>query len=202
MSRLTATTEAVALTAATVKRNGLEPAMEIIAAGQIEHYELFDPSPEVDSVLEYLLTLPQTIERDEAIARLHRALHLNECQSAEARVIAGFTDETARRCRDDELNGVSKALTAKSIARRLRDPLVTLSSPTKFPTEDIIDASQIVGEMVGKVQSAQLLSPAVRHELGERKFELLQRIAEVKGAAGIQPATPKTPRGGVEHARL
>ena len=200
MSRTTATTEV--LTAATVKRHGLEPAMEVIAAGEFEREELFDPSPEIDSVLEYLLTLPQTVERDESIARLRRALRLNECQSVEARIISGFTDELARRCREDELAGVSAAITAKAVARRLREPLAMIASPLLFGTDALIDASQIIGEAIGKVPSAQLLSPEGAHQLGAERFELLVRISQTKkGAAGDQPATPETPRGGVELER-
>jgi hypothetical protein len=185
-------------TAATMKREGLEPAMEVIAVGHSEGRDLYDPSPEMDSVMEYLAAQPKSLERDEMIARLAGAILKNDLQIEHGRTIAGFCDELTRLARDAEVSGVSEALSAKAVARHLREPLSRIGD-SRRSTVDLIDAFLKVSAATREIPHSQLLSSAVAHELGEPRFALLSRFAEIEGAAGVHPATPKPRQASVEH---
>lgn len=186
------------------RTEALEPAMEVIAIGHSERSDLYDPSPELDSVLEFLLALPRdTPDRAAAITWTSRALAKNELQISHGRTIAGYADELTRDHHDAECNGGATTLGIQAIARALRIPLATIAEPTaRTSADERLDAFAAIHAVVTAVPRAQLLSDGVRYELGIAKSAVLERIVNVEGVAGSAPATPEVPRGGVERAEF
>jgi hypothetical protein len=178
------------ITAATVKHSFLEPGLDVVASVLRE----YDPSPDLDSLLEMqralLRRLPPGPERELHLRLNRRLIFLNVIERRQGRRIVGDADQLARDLRWAELNDSGhRALGAKAIARRLRPALHLLARPAGVPAPRLVEAARVVGQVVALVPAAQLLAPAVRHELGERKFAFLRdqvERAHKTGAAEVR----------------
>jgi hypothetical protein len=149
---------------------------------------LFDPSVEVDSLLE----LPAALLRAGAPAVLvselsvlcRRVLESNLLEGERERVLAGVLDEQLAAIR---VLPVAGRLTAKGIARAVRGPLGVVLDGGGGDAVRYFRACCAVRDVVAAVPRAQLLAPAVRHELRERKFRLLAELAAAE-IAGVVDA--------------
>lgn len=184
------------LTAATTRRAFLEPALDARALNLAQQRLIHNPSPEPDSVLELLalMTADTRGEREAFKALVGGAVRLGQSNRAEGGFearIAGAADRLAVELRDAETGGSPGALTAKAIARALREPLRTIARPPLGAPERLVAAGRAVGEIFALVPSEQLLSPAVEHELGREKFGALCALhAERNDGAGADGTAP------------
>ncbi len=104
--------------------------------------------------------------------------------------ICGVADRLVTDLRDRELNGAgTQALTAKGIARHLREPLRLVAKPAGCPSADLVDAGRTIGDAVARVPRMQLLSTAVEHELGAAKFTTLLRFVPTQSSGAAQRET-------------
>lgn len=166
------------LTAATVKRDYLHPAMDGRALNDQQDSMLVNATPEIDCLLEYLHALPPHHFRDAAIDLVRRLIVANTEEGGCERQIAGAADQLVRELRDLELNGVSRAITAKGVARAVREPLAVITEQKEAASPDErLDAFAALSVVLREVPCAQLLSAAVRHEIGPKRFGALERIA-------------------------
>ena len=183
------------VTAATIRREFLEPVLDARAHNVLQERLIANKTPEVDSVADLLgvLTADTRGER-EILRKLYATAGMlrgsNRQEGASEQSIAAAADVLATDLRGIELNGVTTALTAKSIARQLREPLRMLAlSPVAAGA--FVEAGRTIERVVARAPLAQLLSPAVEHELGAEKFQVLrellaQRVPENSDAALVK----------------
>ncbi len=193
------------VTAATVRHGFLEPGLDVVARVLRE----YDPSPGIDSLLEMqralLLRLPPGRDRQLHLRLNRRLIELNIGEHRDARRITGNADQLARDLRHAELNDPGhRPLTAKGIARQLRPHLAVLADVAGASGAEVVRAARVLGAAIARVPSAQLLSPAVRHELGERKFAVLVKQARRESFGGAELETPaaRTFEDGEGHAEI
>lgn len=185
------------LTAGTVRDVFLWPAMDARAANVEQQRLLYNPTPDPDSLLEHLELL-QEGGRARASLRALVALctDLSSSNSIEAGFelgIAGAADQLATDLRDTELNGSAPTLlTAKGIARRLRQPLSHLAQAAGVGPAQLVKDCATIADAIRHTPRLQLLSPAVAHELGRAKYELLCELvdSEKTRAAPLTTAGP------------
>jgi hypothetical protein len=161
----------------------LQPGMDARA----HNLDQYNPSPGVDSQLERIralaLKLPPSPECEALMAEVEAAIASN-LREAEAELsICGAADQLVTDLRHIERNGGNAALSAKAIARHLRAPLAHISSPEGVPVADLVNARNTLSEVVDGVPLLMLLSSAVEHELGAKKFAELWKIAQTKSGA-------------------
>ena len=170
------------ITAAVAREQFLEPAMDARACNLEQERLVFDPSPQDDSVLEHLRGLAELAdcdaERTHVLGLTTVTQQIAVSNMAEGTFelrISSTADDVSRWLRDRELNQDGAVLGSKDIARALREPLRTLTSP-RPGVWDLVDAVRAVDEVLARVPSTQALSSTVRYELGERKFALLEQL--------------------------
>lgn len=168
-----------AVNSATVRDRILGPALEARA----RNLEQYDPSPEIDSLLEELRARVQMLavrrDREALLALIDEVIASNDLEGREELSVAGVADQLATDLADYERNGKhvpSDRLGCKAIARRLRDPLRLLADPAGRKPAEIVEASRVVRDTIKLVTQVQLLSPTVEHELGKKKFATLVEI--------------------------
>ncbi len=189
------------ITAATVRRSFLDPALEAQAYNDEQRLLLFNPSAEVDSLVE-IVRAERARGTSKAhalrLARLARQLvDSNRRERHFKRQIAGAADRAVRARRDLELNGDGEAvLASKAIARALREPLRTLGDAARQDWSTI-RALREIDQLLARVPRLQVLSPTVARELGRAKYELLAALAdpETRSAQGVTPRAPQDHRG-------
>ena len=195
------------LTAATLRREILEPSLEARAINLGEERVFYNPSPEPDSLIEVLAAATRTLTAAGARGK-RQAVYLwdytleardhNRREGDKELVVCGAADGMVSHTRSLELSGPGGAspLTAKAIARALREPLRVIAEPSLGDPRAWVDAGRTVGEIFARTPSGQLFSPAVTRELGKAKAAALRDLydrRETKGAA-----TPAKGRGATE----
>lgn len=172
----------MSVTADHVRRAFLDPAMDARALNQDQARLIYDPSPEVDSLLEVLGQVsPATDEcrrhMKRAIAKCVKLGLSNRGEGGLEARVAGAADQLTRELHGQQLQGNS-AIAAKACARMLREPLSAIACPPLGEPRRLIEAGRAVGEVFVRVPSEVLLSRAVEHELGVEKFALLSALYE------------------------
>ena len=170
------------LTAASARRDYLHPSMDARGANTEQAHLLRNDTPAVDSVaecIERIRDMPDLASHP-IVAHLtdlvERLIVSNDAEGDFECHIAGAADTLVRELRRAELGGTSTALTAKGIARKLRAPLQVINAGRGESAEARLNAFAAIHLTVCAVPQTQLLSPAVRHELGEAKADILERI--------------------------
>lgn len=172
------------LTAATVKREVLDPSLEGIALNLQQERLVCNPSPEVDSLVEHINALARTDpgRASDMMRLLTQLVASNQLEREQWRKPAGFADRTARHLRDTELNGGGpRGVPARQIATTFRDPLDAFAA-----ARDRATVLQVVAaiRLLTTVPADQLLAPAVLHNLGKAKGRLLEQIVLMLNESG------------------
>ncbi|HEY0391014.1 MAG TPA: hypothetical protein VGC63_04830 [Solirubrobacterales bacterium] len=181
----------------------LGPGMEARA----HNLDQYDPSPGVDSQLERIralaLRLPPSPECEALMAEVDAAIASNLREAEAELAICGAADQLVTDLRHIERNGGNAALSAKAIARHLRTPLAHVSSPDGVPVADLVNARNALSEAVHAIPLLMLLSRAVEHELGAKKFAVLWALAQTNSdAAQCGAAGAAEDRGSGRHGEL
>jgi hypothetical protein len=169
-----------AMSSATVRRDALEPQLDVVAIGEMEASVFYNPTPEPDSLVELFPLVvnqgcPQAIR--EFAGLLNRARSLNGEQTERAATVAGFLDMLAVSVKDAEINGAGarKMLAARALANALRPHLRVVADATAVDVKTLT-ALRAIDTLTAGIASAQILSPRVRKELGKAPFALLASI--------------------------
>lgn len=99
---------ATAPTARDIVKGLLHPAMEGFAQGQRQTRLIWNPSPEADSLLEYLAEVQAQIPPEvlgKILALVKELLESNLAEGSQEKAVAGFADQMARTMRHEECNG-------------------------------------------------------------------------------------------------
>lgn len=153
------------ITAATVERDFLTPALDARAENLAE--------------LRVAAQLALHI-RDEHPARqllVELVTHAKRQGELECQV-AGAADQLVSDCRNWERfrrTPDGPGWSARKIGRVLRDPLADLCNPA-VEGKARQQAQALVFAVLDQAPTAMLLSPAVRHELRDRKFQMLEHL--------------------------
>jgi hypothetical protein len=192
------------VTAALIRRDYLEPGMDARALNDAQARLVSNPdTPELDSLTERLAAMGPTLRGTGATPHLIHAFDLalelrdsNRSEGAIERGICGSADRLVTDLRSLELSGSGgNPLTAKALARALREPLRVIAEPRGDPRA-WVDAGRTVGEIFARTPSGQLFAPEVLRDLGKAKAAALRELydrRETKGAA-----TPAKGRGATE----
>lgn len=178
----------MSVTAATVKREALWPALDAQAQNDRQALLLYNPTPEPDSAVEHAQALVSTHPRAAAdlLGVFRQLVASNQLERDDERQVAGFADQLARQLRRAELDGTAApaaALTARAVCHHLRGPLSTLLTPAAHDALAIVHAARTIERVMTTAPRAQLLSPAVAHNLGKAKFALLSDLADAREQA-------------------
>ncbi len=175
-----------AVTAPTVRRLFLEPGMDARALNDAQARLVSNPdTPELDSLTERLAAMGPALRGTTATPHLVHAfdiaLALRDSNGTEGqiqRTICGSADRLVTDLRSLELSGSGGAspLTAKAIARALREPLRVIAEPSLGDPRAWVDAGRTVGEIFARTPSGQLFAPAVTRELGKDKAAALREL--------------------------
>jgi hypothetical protein len=167
------------MTSALATRGALERAMDARALNLEQARLVFNASPEVDSIAE----LPAALLRAGAPADLVARLSVLCRQLLASNVEEGRCETAVAGLLERQLSNVralpvAERLTAKSIARRVREPLaVLLAGAAEYDAAEYFGACCAIREVIAACPPEQLLAPAVRHELRDRKYSLLRELA-------------------------
>ena len=167
MGRTELPTPRRSLSSHTIESSLLAPSMNGICLNLAQH----DPSPEVDSHLEFALEALKIGDLREAESHVQAAVDLNSIEREKLRSIAGVADQAASASRNTLTGPETRSL--RSIIRRLRDPLKILLAPEKHAAARIARAERIVNEEIQAVPKETLLCATIAHELGKAKFAVL-----------------------------
>lgn len=158
----------------------LSECMDARAHNLLQHRLLINSTPECDSLAEYLGRLLHLKVPPSVVAELATLVRrIAESNVAEGRcelAASGLLDDLTRLTRSAELHGIEDALTVKSIARRVREPLALLADPAGADPLALVDAVCTVKDVIDRCPPSQLASTSLRHELRDRAFNLLGRM--------------------------
>lgn len=147
-----------------VTHKALEHVLDARSANLDQHRVLFDPSPEIDSLGEWIAGLPiSTAERRRGMRFVRDLMDLNEAEGRLEQEAAGLLDPmvVGRRLR-------AEGLTVKQIACRLRRPL-RAGAP-------YLQAVRAVRTEAALVDVAKLRGPGLANELGPAATRRLHLI--------------------------
>jgi hypothetical protein len=169
------------LTAATARRDYLHPSMDARGANTEQAHLLRNDTAAVDSIAECIELLREHDLSEHPlfgylVNLVERLIASNDAEGEFECRIAGAADTLVRELRRAELSGTSRALTAKAVARHLRAPLAVIDRGRGESAAARLDAFAAIHKIVCSVPRAQLQSPAVRHELGAAKADILDRL--------------------------
>ena len=168
-----------AVTHARVNGQVVDPALDAIAHNLDQHRMLFDPSPEIDSLIEIGNTLADEQPRL-AATLLGIAARLAASNSAElacAQKVAGNGEQIARDLRP--VDG-RQSLKRSMLRLRIRPILDVIADPDADPMA-YVRAGRDLHALQREVPMETLLSKSLAHELGQRA-ELLHRYLRTDGA--------------------
>lgn len=148
----------------------LEQVMHARAAGHAQHRVLYNPTPEVDSLVEEIIALPiDTAVRRRLLDFVRQVAHLNHAEAEHERAAAGTLDELltiGRRAVTTAPRGTT--MSVKTIAGLLRPALRTGGDP----------ADIIVRGLLTRVPRSTLLGKGMRGELGKQPHATLTLLVE------------------------
>lgn len=183
-----------------IEKAFLEQGMEARA----HNLRQYDPSAAVDSHLERIralaLRLPPGPEREELILAVEAAIDSNVEEAYAELALCGAADQLVTDLRTGEHSGRREVIGVKAIAQHLRPSLETLSRLEGRPPAEIVEARHVVREAVAEIPRLMLLSPAVAHELGTKKFRVLQALTEKSAAAGSSRDDAEAEHRSARHA--
>jgi hypothetical protein len=174
-------------TGARVKREGLAPALDAVALGDLEQLVFYNPSPDRDSLLELIPELILPAERRSAEGRefaslLREGVSLNTTQTDRCRSVTGFLDGLVIDLHDRQLNGGGAgALAAKAVAGAVRQPLRAIADLDPEDLAAVVEAVRTIDAVLDRAGRTQALGATVEHELGRRAYELLRDLADSRG---------------------
>lgn len=156
--------------------HGLEDAMDCRALNLEQTRHLFNPTPEQDSLAEDIAALLRFGVPVDVVAKLTtRCRQILESNVAEGEgemsLAAIFEDQIHRTLRAP----VAERATVKSLAARLRGPLATMLARSDGVA--YFKACCAVRDILAAVPAEHLLTASMRHELRDRRFDLLASLA-------------------------
>lgn len=164
------------LTSRCMRDRFLHPAMDARALNLDQERLFFNPTPEVDSLLEHLTAAGMNpAARAACLDVIRRLVAANRAEGEAERQLAGAADRLAVELRTAESEGLG-APSAKRLAALLREPLGVIAKP---PAEDglrFVAAVRQVDTAIRETPESVLLSSTVEHELGPGRFALLRRL--------------------------
>lgn len=164
----------VQLSAATVRRTLLDPAIDARELNLDEQRTCYA----IAAQLKHL-----TGGDRQAMALLLRRLAFDNAQEgAHEDAITDTAETLARDLRGAELNAGALELTARAVARRVSGPLDIIANPAAHDSMAFVTAVRAVDDVLARCPRAQLLSPRVKTQLRQRKFDLLTELANRKAA--------------------
>lgn len=181
------------ITADAVKRSVLDPAMEGIALNRAQERLIYNASPELDSIAEWVNAMAeQDPERcAETMRLLTQLVATNQLEQTEWFKTAGFGDETIRLLRRAERQpGGGLAWTRRRLVDHVRGPLAVIADPAGHDAMAFVRAVRLLDDLIETVSANDLLAPAVLYQLGERKAETLQQLVESHNDSGAQAGNP------------
>lgn len=168
------------ISAATARRNVLEPSIEAQAHNDRQALLIHNATADCDSLLERLnlLTHHAPAIVADCLSDVRRIVESNAAERAEEHRIAGFGDQLVTDLRRVELNEphLKLAMPAKQVAAHAREPLSRIAH-----NHDLVSAVRAIDTLIRRVPRAQLLSPTVQYELGAQKYALLLWLVEERG---------------------
>lgn len=169
------------VTAATVRRELFEPSLEGHAANLEQAFLLANDTPEIDCLADVLLPLVKIAPgvAQQAFKYLQKIVDSNRAEGSTLKAIVRTSDALATDLRRLELNDPTyEALTARGIARAVRDALTVYSTPGEYTPAEFVAAVRAIDTVIDRAPAVMLFAPRVRKELRERKFRLLADMYE------------------------
>lgn len=167
-----------AMAAEIVRDDVLMPALDARALNTDQALLIANPSPEVDSLEEYVRSLDGAVHQQVMTALLGLCRRLADSNDEEGEIereIAGTSERLAAQLYTTR--GRSQPLGVRKVANQLRAPLNVLEKPREFDGIAYFQASCAVRVLIEQMPTDRLLSDWMRKELGRTKFELLVRLA-------------------------
>lgn len=168
----------------------MRPALDAILDARGENLRqarlIFDPSPEDDSLIEHVVALMRpgadaTARAAQMATLLRQLLTSNSREGEHERVAAGVLDALCAALHTD---GVRSALTVKAAATLLRPHLrvIDQAATTTVAALDYFQAACAIKDVIGQLPDAVLRGRGLRHELGERRHDLLLSLIDTPTA--------------------
>jgi hypothetical protein len=188
------------ITAGVLQRDALEPVLDARALNIVEPHLIGEELADLrvlSGLVDRLRGSDRTVAEREVseIAGICREVALTNHQEGEREQHAAATlDSLVCDLHDGERNGspVDRLITAKGIARRLREPLDVLLSPAGHDARAFIRAAWAVRDVLDHASLAQIRSAGLLSQLGPRKHQLLVGLARLRR----DTATPVAAIGG------
>jgi hypothetical protein len=154
-----------------VRDRGVLPLLDVVAAGHTEGLLIANfATPERDSLLEIL---PAVVDRSHPLARqtfeiTKRVYTVNGDQTDDAKGVLGYVDGIATVLE-------RKPSGSQKLAKALRPHLATLAD-RDANLREVAAAFREVERITAGVSREQLTSPALQHQLGRKRFAVLQDV--------------------------
>lgn len=162
-----------------IRSQGVDPLMDAVALGHMEGSLIWNPSPEADSIVELIrLVGDKTDSRYRDLCRLVvQVKTINGDQTDGIKTPLGLLDSLAVDARDREINGdaTRKPSGSQTLAKALRPHLRTLAD-AKAVDREVAAAFREVVRVTAGVSRAALTSRALEHQLGRKRFTVLQDV--------------------------
>lgn len=159
-----ASRQPVGITATKIKAEFLDPSMEATCW----NLRQFNPSPEIDSDLEFALKEIRARNFEQAERWVLAAIAANHREGQENLRINGAADQLAEEL---ERRVIGAALGIKAICRRLRPILKAIDSGSPAEASEALMSFQVLRREVPNLDS-----PGVRRELGKRLTSVLEGL--------------------------
>jgi hypothetical protein len=184
-----------AVTAGTLQRKVLDPALEAIALNRAQERIVYDPSPERDSIAEWVNAMADSDPESCAaiMGLLAQLVASNQLEQTEILRIAGFSDETIRHLRRLErtaAGATSQAWTRRRLIDRLRQPLAVIADPVPHDAMTFVQAVRVVDDLIVRVPLSDLLADAVLYQLGQAKAAKLRELVESRNESDARADHP------------
>ena len=171
---------------ALVLRSGfVEPGMDGIACNQAQSRIVFDPSPEVDSLVEALVAMRDGVDPGELLTAerlLVELLRVNRAEGDIWRAVTGRADALACELHRLEVTGAAPCgLATRALANALRAPLGVLCAPIVDPIA-AADAVRAVDRVTAVLPRERIVGGSLEHQLGGRRYRRLVELFDRRDA--------------------
>lgn len=163
---------------ARLRAKGVDPAMEAVALGHAEGRLISNfATPERDSILELL---PVCIDRTHPDARrlarmVVEVYNVNSEQTDQIKDVVGFLDCLATDLGQARMDPLRDGIGSRALARALRPHLKTIRAADEIDATVMLAVRQ-VSKITDRVAAEQILSPALRRELGEKLWAVYEPL--------------------------